>query len=316
MSSISGLYLKQANPEALNLDYTNRMLARHFALLEDHLLNLHAYLKALDNGDETTAAQYQQCLNCIFWHLEKIQAYNDMERVKFAPECSREDCQKATRWAARVQEGLGDLSAEEALKLAKEAREFRYYFAGQEAVLPASNFRVSELYGIVQEARRAKEGPPGPGLTGVVPWELSKFKVETKLVRSKGWDPSLEVTIRSPGDAAEAARKLEGSDRERLLVFYLNAKNNIVGIQQTVIGTRETALVPVDAVMRSAILVNAAGVILVHNHPSGVPEPSQADRSLADVVKRAGQLFDIDLLDFIVVGEGGRYVSLRERGEV
>jgi len=313
MSSISGLYLRQANPEAFNLDYTDRLLAWHFALLEDHLLMLHAYLKF----PPKQAKVYQQCLNCIFWHLEKIQAYNNLERVKFVPECSHEDCIKAAAWAARVQKWLSSPSAQEALKFAKEAREFRYFFAGDEAELPEvvqGLCSISELY-LPQGARR-KEEPPGPGLTGVVPWELSKFKLETKLVRSRGWDPSLELKIRSPQDVVEVSRKLEGSDRERLLVLYLNASNDVIGIQQMVIGTRETALVPADALIRAAILANAGGIIIVHNHPSGNPEPSFDDIHLAKTLKEAGKLFDITLLDHVIIGEGGRYVSLRERGEI
>jgi DNA repair protein RadC len=67
-------------------------------------------------------------------------------------------------------------------------------------------------------------------------------------------------------------------------------------------------------VFKPAILAGSAAVLVAHSHPSGDPEPSAEDLSLTRRLAAAGQLLGIEVLDHIVLGEAGRYVSLRQRG--
>jgi len=66
--------------------------------------------------------------------------------------------------------------------------------------------------------------------------------------------------------------------------------------------------------MKPAILASAAALVLAHNHPSGDPEPSAEDVALTRRLVAAGQLLGIEVLDHLILGEAGRFVSLRERG--
>ena len=119
--------------------------------------------------------------------------------------------------------------------------------------------------------------------------------------------------INSPGDVFKLAKDLIDSDRERLLVLYVDTKNRLIGAQETAVGTKNAALVPVDVVARTAILANATGVFVVHNHPSGDPTPSDEDVASTTNLSEALALFDIDLVDELVIG-AGRFVSMRDKG--
>jgi DNA repair protein RadC len=78
-------------------------------------------------------------------------------------------------------------------------------------------------------------------------------------------------------------------------------------------GNVSASLVRVGELFRDAVRLNAAGVILVHNHPSGDPTPSPDDLHLTSEALAAGRLLDIALLDHLVIGHDA-YVSLRDRG--
>jgi DNA repair protein RadC len=81
------------------------------------------------------------------------------------------------------------------------------------------------------------------------------------------------------------------------------------------VGNVSASLVRVGELFRDAVRLDAAGVILVHNHPSGDPTPSPDDLHLTAEALAAGRLLDIDLLDHLVIGHDA-YASLRDRGVV
>lgn len=133
------------------------------------------------------------------------------------------------------------------------------------------------------------------------------------LVR-EGSNQSDRKTIRGPEDAYYIARReLDISPCEKFLVILLNTKNIVIGTSIVSSGTLSASLVSSREVFQRAILSNAAGIILVHNHPSGVPEPSREDISITERMVRAGKLLDIPVLDHIVFGDCN-YVSLKEKG--
>ncbi len=121
--------------------------------------------------------------------------------------------------------------------------------------------------------------------------------------------------ISSPGDAAFIMRSfLEESDRERFCVLCLDTKNQPSCIATVSIGTLNSSLVHPRETFQIAIMANSAAVILSHNHPSGDPTPSREDIQLTKRLAEAGELLDISVLDHIVIGSDGKYVSLKEKG--
>ena len=104
------------------------------------------------------------------------------------------------------------------------------------------------------------------------------------------------------------------SDREKVVAICLDVKNQPTAISTISMGTLNSSLVHPREVFKTAILSNAAGFILDHNHPSGDLTPSKDDLNVTKRLKEAGDLMGIDLLDHIIVGDGKRYTSFREQG--
>lgn len=126
--------------------------------------------------------------------------------------------------------------------------------------------------------------------------------------------PSERWQIRSPADAAQLLiAEMAHLDQEHFRVMLLDTKNRVEKIQTVYIGTLNSATIRVAEVFKEAIRLNAASVILAHNHPSGECSPSPEDVAVTRQIVEAGRLLDIDVLDHLIIGQG-RYVSLRERG--
>ncbi len=121
-------------------------------------------------------------------------------------------------------------------------------------------------------------------------------------------------TIRAPRDICDRLSPEMGHlEREELRVLLLNAKNVVLRQVTIYKGNVSAALVRVAELFRDAVRIHAAGVIVVHNHPSGDPEPSVDDLHLTAEAIAAGRLLDIALLDHVILA-GDSYVSLRDRG--
>jgi DNA repair protein RadC len=100
---------------------------------------------------------------------------------------------------------------------------------------------------------------------------------------------------------------------ENFAVLFLNTRRRVRGFQIISQGTADTLLVHPREVFRTAILANAAALILLHNHPSGEATPSEADVKVTRDLIRAGQLLKIEVVDHVIVGNQQR-ASLRELG--
>jgi DNA repair protein RadC len=100
-------------------------------------------------------------------------------------------------------------------------------------------------------------------------------------------------------------------DRERFLTVILDGKNRVVGIDEVAVGTATAALVHPREVLKTVLLANGVSIILVHNHPSGDPTPSEEDVALTRRIKAAAELMGIRFLDHVVLGDG-RFRSLAE----
>lgn len=118
-----------------------------------------------------------------------------------------------------------------------------------------------------------------------------------------------------PEDAASIlADFLVGADREHFVVMCLDNKNKVNAINVAAVGILNAAPVHPREVFKPAILSNAAAVILGHNHPSGDPTPSREDMEIARRLVEVGRILGIEVLDHLVIGDDGRFVSMKERG--
>ena len=121
--------------------------------------------------------------------------------------------------------------------------------------------------------------------------------------------------MNSPEEAADLIRKyLDGADCENLIVCAVDAKGKPALIQTVRVGTVNICCYSIADVFKAAILSNAVGILLFHNHPSGEPEPSKDDIQMTERVKEAGKLLGIKLLDHIIIGEDSFY-SFKEQWE-
>ena len=108
-------------------------------------------------------------------------------------------------------------------------------------------------------------------------------------------------------------------DVEQFRVVLLNTRRRLIGLEAISQGTLDTLLVHPREVFKRAIAANASAVVLVHNHPSGDPTPSEADIKVTRDLIRAGQLLKIEVLDHVIIGRRTTqrqkdYLSLRELG--
>ncbi|AFT71012.1 RadC-like protein [Alloalcanivorax dieselolei B5] len=107
--------------------------------------------------------------------------------------------------------------------------------------------------------------------------------------------------------------KLAGFEHEVFAILFLDTRHRLIEYREMFHGTIDSASVYPREVVKEALRLNAAAVILSHNHPSGSPEPSQADKMLTQRLKEALGLVDIRVLDHVIVG-GSSSTSFAEHG--
>lgn len=123
--------------------------------------------------------------------------------------------------------------------------------------------------------------------------------------------------VSDPSKAGQMLRyRLAGRDREFFTVVLLDTRHRVLHIEDLFAGTIDGTEVHPREVVKTALLHNAAAVIVGHNHPSGNPEPSAADRAVTARLKQSLALVDVRLLDHFVVGADGPAVSMAARGWV
>jgi DNA repair protein RadC len=120
------------------------------------------------------------------------------------------------------------------------------------------------------------------------------------------------VAIRGPEDVLAQVRDLASARREHFVALLLNARHEIQGREVVSIGSLNASIVHPREVFQPAILHSAASVVLVHNHPSGDPEPSEEDISITRRLVQVGELVGIEVLDHVIVAARG-IVSFKSR---
>ena len=162
-----------------------------------------------------------------------------------------------------------------------------------------SSFSFSALY--VRDARRRYQPATAEQII-----EAARQVVDQRMCRG--------TAFTDPATARNFFRdKLAGLEREVFAAAFLDSRHRLVGYAELFFGTIDGSEVHPREVVREALLRNAAALIVAHNHPSGNPEPSAADRAVTAQLKQSLALVDVRLLDHIVVG-GQETVTLAARG--
>ena len=145
-------------------------------------------------------------------------------------------------------------------------------------------------------------------LPGVGETKAARVLAALELARRLLEPPPQRRIIRSAADAAALCASMHTLDREHLH----NTRHEVLGVADVSIGGLASAPVHPREVFKEAIRHSAAGMIVVHNHPSGHPEPSRDDILITEQLRAAGRLMGIEVLDHIIIGERA-FVSLREQ---
>ena len=139
----------------------------------------------------------------------------------------------------------------------------------------------------------------------------ARYEIDTQPKRS-----SESVYISGPEDVRKLLQhEMEHLAQEQVRVLLLNRRNRLLGQRVVYHGNIYSCVVRAAEVYRPAVIESAPAIIMVHNHPSGLPEPSPEDIAITQTIVEAGNLLDIELLDHVVIGSPG-IVSLKERGVI
>jgi len=180
-----------------------------------------------------------------------------------------------------------------------------------------SNPVATLLMGRFGSLRSLLQAPPGEILAcpGIGRGRLEALRALPELARRYFSEslPSGE-SIRSPADTeAFLQARMRHLDHELFCCLFLDNRHRVLSFNELFRGTIDGTSVYPREVVKEALAINAAAVILAHNHPSGVAEPSQADERITKRLKSALELVDIRLLDHLIIGDG-RATSLASRG--
>ena len=140
---------------------------------------------------------------------------------------------------------------------------------------------------------------------------VAAFEIARRVARAKM--PRRDLLDR-PDAVANYLQLKYGSDQEVMGALFLDVRNRLIGESEIFRGTLSRAAVEPRAIIKEALLRSASAILLFHSHPSGDPSPSSEDLSFTRRLAEAGELLGTKLVDHIVLGGGGRWVSLGRRG--
>jgi DNA repair protein RadC len=169
-------------------------------------------------------------------------------------------------------------------------------FGSLSGVLDASSHELASVEGI---------GPRSALLIPLIKELCSEYMAEKLKHRDLLSSPRAVVDF--------AKMKLAALPHEDFMVIFLNVKNEIITYETIHEGTVNRAVVYPRRIIESALAHHAVGLILLHNHPSGHPEPSAEDRAITQAIATACRPMDIRVLDHVVIGKRG-YFSFSEEG--
>ncbi len=127
------------------------------------------------------------------------------------------------------------------------------------------------------------------------------------------WWPAARQRVQSPADLAALVMPIVARrEQEELHTAVVDGRNGLLALHKTYVGTATGTSVRIGELLRPVLDAGGVGFALVHNHPSGDPEPSEEDLRLTSEVAAAARLLDLEFLDHLVIGHG-RWVSIRSQ---
>ena len=141
------------------------------------------------------------------------------------------------------------------------------------------------------------------------------YKIREAVVRYKKVSGVIEKITSSEDVWKFFSKRVKGETREVFYCLYLSQRNGILCFEQVSIGISTGTVIDIKGIVRTAVLVGAETLIFIHNHPSGDPEPSQGDIDATKKLIEACRIFDLEVLDHIIVGDKG-FSSLKGMKEL
>ncbi|SDJ32238.1 DNA repair protein RadC [Halanaerobium congolense] len=142
---------------------------------------------------------------------------------------------------------------------------------------------------------------------------IQKFSL--RIVKESGGRYDIDKYVRNPFQARDLFVEVVELDRRAEEVFAiatLDVKNKVTGVFEVSTGTLTSSLVTPREVFKRAILQNAAGIVLAHNHPSGVADASSDDISVTKKLQKTGKIMGINVVDHIIIGSKDNFISMQE----
>ena len=183
---------------------------------------------------------------------------------------------------------------------------------------------LAGIFGLAERLRHALKGEPeqlfrarigARLLRAGLPLEDAERvqRVMEALEAAASWWPAGRQRVQSPADlAALAMPLLARREQEELHVAVVDGRNGLLALHQVYVGTATGTSVRIAELLRPVVDGGGVGFALVHNHPSGDPEPSEEDLRLTAEVAAAARLLDLEFLDHLVIGRG-RWASIRSQ---
>lgn len=198
--------------------------------------------------------------------------------------------------------GAGALSVSELLTIAiglDNIEDAQALLAQHDGLAGVSHMPISELITI----------------KGIGPARAARIKAACELGRRLlVAAPAEKPRMQSPADAANfLMSEMRDYEQEHIVSLILDSRNCLIKVHTVYIGSLNTAMLRVGELFKEAIRMNAAAILVAHNHPSGDPTPSAEDIYVTRQIVEAGKVMGIDVLDHLVIGNQ-RWVSLKERG--
>ena len=141
---------------------------------------------------------------------------------------------------------------------------------------------------------------------------LAALEIASRLAREQLGERNL---LNRPAEVAQyLAMRYWSRDQEVMGALFLDVRSRLLGEKEIFRGTLDRAVVEPREILKEGLLRGAAGVIVFHTHPSGDPSPSPEDFAFTGRLREAGEIVGVRLLDHLILGSAGRWVSLKQKG--
>lgn len=166
------------------------------------------------------------------------------------------------------------------------------------------------LLNLITMTREEMQKIPGIGQVKAVQMKCAA-ELAMRIARTRR---AVRISLNQPESVAGYYMEtLRHEPREKLLLAMFDAKCSLLGDEVISVGTVKHSLVSPREVFLKALQYKAVHIVLLHNHPSGDPAPSEADKLVTERIAACGEMMDIALADHIIIGDNS-YVSFREKG--